>query len=81
MTLSKAWNPKLEAASFLLSKILYKQCESHSTHKSYCELKIFSFLRFLPPISIRFHPGSIVELVLLKKMVSEASFNSLSQKL
>ena len=27
MHLSKAWNAKLEAASFLLSKILYKQCE------------------------------------------------------
>ena len=27
MNLSKAWNTKLEAASFLLSKNLYNQCE------------------------------------------------------
>ena len=26
MNLSKAWNTKLEAANFLLSKILYKKC-------------------------------------------------------
>ena len=30
MNLSKAWNANLEAASFLLSKILYKQCGNTS---------------------------------------------------
>ena len=39
MNLSKAWNTKLEAASFLLSKILYKQCEVSKRKK--LDLMIF----------------------------------------
>ena len=34
MNLSKAWNTKLEVASFLLSKIVYKQCV-HCTEPYY----------------------------------------------
>ena len=30
MNPSKAWNAKLEAASFLPSKNLYNQCETHA---------------------------------------------------
>ena len=39
MNLSKAWNAKLEAASFLLSKILYKQCDIFYPISSLSEFK------------------------------------------
>ena len=42
MNLSKAWDTKLEAASFLLSKILYKQCDISEV--TYC-LSILYLLR------------------------------------